>query len=131
MPYQGVQMDAGLQQLQGTWQAVRVETESGPVPAEIVRQLRYVFAEDRVTLFEGERATGAGTIAIHPATTPAAIDVVMTDGPGRGQGARGIYEVVGDRLRLCIGPERPAGFHPAGPASLVELERVRTGPQGD
>jgi uncharacterized protein (TIGR03067 family) len=124
-------MDAGLQQLQGTWQAVRVETESGPVPAEVARQLRYVFAGDRVTLFEGDRATGAGTVAIHPATAPAAIDVKMTEGPGRGQVALGIYEVVGGRLRLCIGPERPAAFHPAGPASLVELERARAGPQGD
>jgi uncharacterized protein (TIGR03067 family) len=118
-------MDAALQELQGTWQAVRVETESGPVPAEVVRQLRYVFAGDRVTLFEGDRATGAGTIAVDPGTTPAAIDVVMTDGPGRGQAARGIYEIVGGRLRLCIGPERPAAFHPAGPASLVELEPLR------
>jgi uncharacterized protein (TIGR03067 family) len=124
-------MEAGLQQLQGTWQAVRVETESGPVPAEVVRQLRYVFAGDRVTLFEGDRVTGAGTIAIHPGTAPATIDVVMTDGPGRGQRARGIYEIVGGRLRLCIGPERPAGFHAAGPASLVELERARAGLQGD
>jgi uncharacterized protein (TIGR03067 family) len=124
-------MDAGLQELQGTWQAVRVETESGPVPAEVVRQLRYLFGGDGVTLFEGDRATGAGTIAIHPATAPAAIDVMMTDGPGRGQRARGIYEVVGGCLRLCIGPERPAGFQPAGPASLVELERAQVGSQGD
>jgi uncharacterized protein (TIGR03067 family) len=124
-------MDAGLQQLQGTWQAVRIETEAGPVPAEVVRQLRYLFAGDRVTLFEGDRATGAGTIALDAATTPASIDVVMTDGPGRGQKARGIYEVVEGCLRLCIGTERPAAFHPTGPASLVELERAHTEPQGD
>jgi uncharacterized protein (TIGR03067 family) len=120
-------MDADLQQLQGTWQAVRVETEPGPVPAEVARRLRYVFEGDRVTLFEGEQATGAGTVAVHPGTTPKAIDVVMTDGPGRGQAARGVYEVAGGRLRLCLGPERPAGFTPAGPASLVELERAPTG----
>ena len=123
-------MDARLQQLQGTWQAVRIETGSGPVPAEVVRQLRYVFEGDRVTLFEGDQVMGTGTITIHPATTPAAIDVGMTDGPGRGQVARGIYEIVGSRLRLCIGPERPAEFHPAGQASLVELDSAQAG-QGD
>jgi uncharacterized protein (TIGR03067 family) len=124
-------MEAGLQQLQGIWQAVRVETESGPVPAAVVRQLRYVFAGDRVTLFEGDRATGTGIIALHAGTLPAAIDVVMTDGPGRGRKAQGIYEVVGGLLRLCIGPERPTVFHAAGPTSLVELESVPAGPQGD
>jgi uncharacterized protein (TIGR03067 family) len=116
-------MDADLWQLQGTWRAVRVVTAAGVVPDEVARQLRYVFAGDRVTLFEGDRATGAGTVAVLPAT-PKAIDVAMSDGPGAGQVARGVYELAGSRLRLCIGPERPAGFEPAGPASVVELERV-------
>jgi uncharacterized protein (TIGR03067 family) len=68
----------------------------------------------------GSNGSSAG-----PAATPKAIDVTMTD--GQGQAARGIYEVAGDHFRLCIGPERPAGFRPAGPASVVELERVRAG----
>jgi hypothetical protein len=51
----------------------------------------------------------------------------MTAGPGRGQVAGGVYEVAGGRLRLCIGPGWPAGFRPAGPESLVELERAPTG----
>ena len=38
--------------------------------------------------------------------------------------ARGVYEIIGSCLRLCIGPKRPAGFSPAGPDSLVELERA-------
>ena len=50
-----------------------------------------------------------------------------TEGPGRGQKAEAIYQLAGDRLTLCIGPERPAGFRGAGPAALVELERVRPG----
>ena len=117
-------MDGGLGRLQGVWQAIRVETEAGPVPDEVARQLRYSFTGDRVTLFEGGRATGAGTVIIDPAATPEAIDVAMTDGPGAWQVARGVFEIVGDCLRLCIGPERPAGFSPVGPASVVELERV-------
>jgi uncharacterized protein (TIGR03067 family) len=117
-------MDMDLQRLQGTWQAVRIETETGLVPTEVARRLRYVFEGDRVTLFEGEQVTGAGTVTIHTAATPKAIDVTMTDGPGQGQVARGVFEVAGGRLRLCIGPERPDGFSAAGAASLVELERA-------
>jgi uncharacterized protein (TIGR03067 family) len=117
-------MDAELRLLQGTWRAVRVSTAAGPVADGVARQLRYRFAGDRVTLFEGDRATGSGTVTVLPAADPKGIDVAMTDGPGAGQVARGVYEVAGDRLRLCIGPERPAGFSPARPASVVELERV-------
>jgi uncharacterized protein (TIGR03067 family) len=119
-------VDADLRLLQGDWQAVRIETGAGPVPDETVRQLRYVFEGDRVTLFEGDRATGAGAVTLHPRSTPKAIDVEMTDGPGRGQVARGVYEVAEACLRLCIGPERPAGFSPTGPASLVDLVRTQT-----
>lgn len=119
-------MDADLQQLQGTWQAIRVETAAGPVSAEVARRLRYVLEGDRVTLFEEEQATGAGAVALHPAAIPKAIDVELTDGPGRGQIARGIYEVVEGRFRLCIGPERPTEFSATGAASLVELERAPT-----
>jgi uncharacterized protein (TIGR03067 family) len=120
-------MDEDLQRLQGTWQAVRIETEAGPIPAEVAGQLRYVFEGDRVTLFEGEQATGTGTFAVDTAQDPKAIDVEMVDGPGSGQVARGIYEVDGPRLRLCIGLDRPAGFLPAGTASLVEMERADAG----
>jgi uncharacterized protein (TIGR03067 family) len=100
------------------------QSGAGPVAPEVARRLRYRFESSRVTLLEGERVTGAGTVAVHQATTPKAIDVEMIEGPGRGQVARGIYEIVEDRLRLCIGPERPTGFIPAGPDSVVELERA-------
>jgi uncharacterized protein (TIGR03067 family) len=122
-------MDAEAGQLQGTWQAIRVVTATGPVPDEVARQLRYRFVGDRVTLFEGDRATGAGTVVVHTKTTPKWIDVAMDVGPAAGQVAKGVYEFSGGRLRLCIGPERPAGFVPAGPASVVELERVPDGEQ--
>src|SRR6516165_1330200 len=117
-------MDAELRLLQGMWRAVRVATAAGPVADEVAHQLRYRFAGDRVTLFEGDRATGSGTVTVHSAAVPKGIDVAMTDGPGAGQIARGVYEIAGDHLLLCIGPERPAGFSAAGLASVVELERV-------
>jgi uncharacterized protein (TIGR03067 family) len=97
--------------------------DGNPVPAEVVRRLKYVFEGDRVTILEDDAATGAGDVTLRPDETPSAIDVAMTEGQGKGQVALGIYEVDGDRLRLCIGGERPAGFGVGG--ALVELERVR------
>jgi uncharacterized protein (TIGR03067 family) len=122
-------MDAHLEQLRGTWQAVRIETGGRDAPAESVGRLRYLFEGDRVTLLEGDAATGAGAVSLHAVGGHPAIDVTMTEGAGSGQVALGIYEVVGDRLRLCIGGERPAEFTGAGPAALVELERVQSRPE--
>jgi uncharacterized protein (TIGR03067 family) len=116
-------MDIELQQFQGTWQVVRIATESGPVPDSLVRQLRYVFDGDRVTLYQGESVMVAGTVAIHANAAPKEIDVEMTEGPARGQVVRGIYEIAENRLRLCIGPDRAAQFSPAKATSVVELER--------
>jgi uncharacterized protein (TIGR03067 family) len=120
-------MDTDLADLQGTWQAVRVEVAAGPLTAEAALRLRYVFAGDRVTLLEDGKSSGTGTFTVQAQANPKAIDVAMTEGPASGQRAYGIYRVAGDRLELCIGPQRPAGFRATGSAALVELERVADG----
>ena len=109
--------------LRGTWQAVRIVSGGNPVPAEIVRKLRYVFRGGRVTLLEDGAPAASGDVTLHTDRLPMAIDVAMTEGQGKGNTVLGIYEVSGDRLRLCIGDERPVAFGGAG--ALVELERVR------
>src|SRR4051794_7299267 len=109
-------MDAQLERLRGTWQAVRIETGGRDVPAESVGRLRYRFEGDRVTLLEGDAATGAGDLSLHAVRGHPAIDVTMTEGAGSGQVALGIYEVAGDRLRLCIGGGGAARVPGAGAA---------------
>ena len=76
-------MDSDLQQLQATWQAFRVATGAGLVPDELARQLQYDFAGDRVTMLEGGRPTGVGTVTVHPAAIPKGIDVAILTGRGR------------------------------------------------
>jgi uncharacterized protein (TIGR03067 family) len=120
-------MSEDLSELQGTWQAVRMEVVSGVLPAEVARRLRYVFEGGRVTLLEDGKSSGAGTFTVQSKATPKAIEVIMTEGPASGQTAFGVYQVTGDLLTLCIGPERPAGFSAVGAAALVELERVAGG----
>jgi uncharacterized protein (TIGR03067 family) len=120
-------MKEDVSRLDGAWQAVRIETATGLVPDDLARRLRYTFEGARVTLHEGDAVTGAGSFAARPADAASEIDVTMTDGPGRGQTALGLYQFVRDRLRLCIGLERPAGFTPTASASLVELERAPSG----
>ena len=64
----------------------------------------------------------AGTVTVGSEDIPRAIAVAITEGAGRGRVASGFYEVAGGRLKLYadFGPE----YGGAGPAGLVELERV-------
>jgi uncharacterized protein (TIGR03067 family) len=120
-------MNEDVTELQGTWQAVRMQVASGVLPAETAHRLRYVFEGRRVTLLEDGKPSGAGTFTAHSKATPKAIDVIMTEGPATGQKALGVYQVTGDQLTMCIGPDRPEGFSPVGAAALVDLERVAGG----
>jgi uncharacterized protein (TIGR03067 family) len=116
----GQSMD--LELMQGTWRAVRIETGGRPVPNELARSVRYTFEGDRVRLAEGDQPAGKGVIALDPVADPKAFDFSATDGPQAGTVARGIYRIEDDRLTMCLGRERPAGFTGAGEAALVELE---------
>ena len=72
-----------------------------------------------------------GTFTIDPTRRPKAIDFTQaTEGPTRGRTVPGIYEVAGDRLRVCRttgGPVRSTAFPSrAGRGQvLLVLERVR------
>ena len=62
--------------------------------------------------------------------TPAHIDMVYSDGPNQGKTVKGVYELKGDTLKLCVSP--PDGDRPAALASrkgeaweLFELTRKK------
>jgi uncharacterized protein (TIGR03067 family) len=113
------------QQVQGAWQAVKIVMGGRSVPTEVVTTLKYVFEGAKVSLWEGDKETGGGTFSLGPTREPKAIDVSLAEGPEKGKTVSGIYEVEGDRLRMCLGEERPAEFRGAGKAALVEPERER------
>src|SRR5262249_44103051 len=64
-----------------------------------------------------------GRCRLNPKRRPKVIDFVLLDAPfplreWRGQTTPGIYELEGERLRICVpggdGKERPSGFGPGG-----------------
>ena len=62
--------------------------------------------------------------------SPAHIDMVYTDGPDKGRTVKGVYELKGDTLKLCV--SRPDGDRPAALSSrkgeaweLFELTRKK------
>jgi uncharacterized protein (TIGR03067 family) len=66
---------------------------------------------------------------INPCTNPPTMDIMVTQGGMRGHTLLAIYEINGDRLRVCLaatGRERPRHFdpRPGSGHTLQELERV-------
>jgi uncharacterized protein (TIGR03067 family) len=114
-----------MQHLEGAWKAVKIEVGGKSVPAESVETLRYVFQADKVALWERDKKTGAGTVIVDSTKKPEAIDVAMTEGSEEGKTVLGIYEIAGNTMRMCLGPERPTKFSGAGKAALVELRREK------
>jgi uncharacterized protein (TIGR03067 family) len=100
-----------LQKLQGTWKLVSAMQDGKPLPDEKVKQTTIVFQGDSFR-FPGsaEYATSKeGTIKIDPTKKPKQMDATST----QGEVMLGIYDLSGDRYKVCFAPAgkaRPAEF---------------------
>jgi uncharacterized protein (TIGR03067 family) len=70
---------------------------------------------------------------LNPSSERPTIDLMVTQGGARGQTMLGIYELVGDRFRVCYGlpgRDRPRDFSPqAGSGHMLqELKRATPSP---
>ena len=124
--------------LQGSWTVVAVEDSGVPANESFLKTRQYIFDGRKMIV----RARGAVPLSwerdwverifkypsfkLNPAATPKEIDLVSPN-----LTMRGIYDVDGDRLKICFsGPSdkaammRPTGFSvPGSGARLVILKR--------
>ena len=102
-----------LEALAGTWVPVSVEID-GRKDEELKGVAVTYEASGKISVRRGDKVIGEGTFKIDPGRKPKAIDYKQTsEGEDKGKTALGIYEVEGDRLKLCTVPEgkkRPAEF---------------------
>jgi uncharacterized protein (TIGR03067 family) len=87
------------------------------------------FAGDKVTL-ELKDGKEEATYKLDPAKKPRTIDFKPTTGESKGKTLLGIYELDGDKLKLCVADEdekeRPKEFKSKGDQIIVYfLERVK------
>jgi uncharacterized protein (TIGR03067 family) len=120
--------EAEPDKLQGSWQVVSIE-KVGQVEAN--PDMRFVFADNQLTLIVAGIRTPPMLFVLDPSQEPKAIDYSMP----AGKVLRGIYQVNGDSLQLCLdydlagtGGKRPTAFRPQPDAPVLVLRRDRTEP---
>ena len=102
-----------IDRLQGSWQctAWRFNGRDDPERAKV---LESSYAGNRLTLWTEGQEYRHGLVTLDPERTPKAMNTWDLDGPAPDETNRGIYQIDGDTLKVCIvldrGADRPAEF---------------------
>lgn len=123
-----------LEAFSGTWEITAVQP-----PGSTKQAKRLVFREDRTyaALDADGTELWAGTFDLDPTTTPRIWDHRSDESRKNGGDALGIYELDGDKLKLCCvvgtwedtrwtGKARPAEFKLPAAEVVLDLRRVTT-----
>jgi uncharacterized protein (TIGR03067 family) len=112
-------------QIGGTWRMVSGEKGGQPAPERDARAMTVVITADSLTFRRGDQRQEL-KLSIDPAASPKEITLTAPDGTVR----PGIYDVDGDRLKLCLSgtDQRPKDFTPTQGTrnALMVLERAAT-----
>lgn len=111
--------------IQGSWQGVKAEVNGQAAPKEQVEKGRYVFKENKLTIFQGDKIVEESEFTLDPNENPKAIDIVGNNRRVTGVKYFGIYRIEDDVLTLCLGGERPKEFSGAGKVGLLEFKKVK------
>jgi RNA polymerase sigma factor (sigma-70 family) len=121
------------EKIQGTWQAVKMESEGREATEDEVKKGKFVIKGDKLTTVRPDGFTSESDITIDPAQRPKTIDLVPQTGPDteKGKTFRGIYKLDGDTLILCMnGPEmeRPKEFKTEAGTQVMLITLKREAP---
>ena len=117
--------------LQGTWKVTASISKGDKANADEIKDLHLIFRGDAILVREDGKTQENFIFGVNPASKPKEIDLVLKIGPQKGRIDRGIYELDGDSLKICIQTNkdkpRPTEFRsPAGSELwLVTLQRVK------
>lgn len=98
------------EKLQGTWAVVSADI-GGKIPENALKGLKVIIRRETILITEEEREREKTTFTLDPSKEPKAIDLSPREGTKK-RGARGIYELEGDNLKLIWRKEgrRPTEF---------------------
>jgi len=99
-----------LDRLQGDWQAVSMSVDGMPLPDDDAQSLFRTVKGSKYTVFFFKKAISSGSFTLDATAKPKRIDAQPA---GKGEAQLGIYELEGNRYRVCFaspGKARPTDF---------------------
>jgi uncharacterized protein (TIGR03067 family) len=96
-----------LKRFEATWRFVEIEVNGQKVPEKAFEKDTLILNGRRFASFVGGKLVH-GDFKIDPLAKPKTIDIIFTEGPGKGHSQKGIYELDGDTQKICIAmPDQP------------------------
>lgn len=96
-----------LKRFEATWRFVEIEVAGQKVPEKAFEKDTLILKGKRFSSYVGGKLVH-GDFKIDPMAKPKTIDIIFTEGPGKGHSQKGIYELTGDTQKICIaGPDQP------------------------
>ena len=103
----GKAIEEELKRFKATWRFIDIEAEGEKIPAKAFEKDTLVLKGNQFTSYVAGRVVH-GVFKINPLAKPKTIDIIFTEGPGKGHSQKGIYELDGDTQKICIAmPDQP------------------------
>ena len=90
------------------WLVTVTEAALVKVPADELKGLALIFRGDAIHIREGGKTTENFAFTLDPTKKIKEIDLTLKVGPQKGRVDRGIYQLDGDTLRICIQSNKDA-----------------------
>ncbi|MEU9087456.1 TIGR03067 domain-containing protein [Streptomyces sp. NPDC048357] len=115
--------NALVEALQGAWRAVYSEADGRMSPVEEFAALTHRFERNGFSV-EGGAGRHAGTFSLDMGKSPTEVVYIYkeSDGPFLGAPRRGLIQLEGDTLKLCMGPigqDAPTDFNTGSGSQTV------------
>ena len=111
--------------IQGTW--VMVSKEEDGRKRTVAGELKYTIGPDRISNANLKEA--GDQYKLDADKKPKTIDLVPGDGPEKGKTVKGLYELDGDTLRICLATQatmpRPTEFASSKGVQILVLKRIK------
>jgi uncharacterized protein (TIGR03067 family) len=108
-----------LDALQGSWKVQKLIRGGEEAPAKDVEKVVFTFEGNKATIDEGRPKKETATFKLDATKKPKAIDFVPET---KKESAEGVYELEGDKLKLCF--TRPGAARPKEVASEKGSETI-------
>ena len=116
---------------EGVWQVTAMEVGGNKVAKENFEDMTFEFKGKKYWQRNGDNLMEAGTQDLDPSKTPKLMDIKVTEGQTEGQKQLAIYEIEGNKLKICAADhgdkDRPKKFSTEEGSRQMFFELKRKG----